>query len=413
MAGPTPAPGNRTRLRARRPLSLAAPLALSVACLLAAPMAQATPARLAALGAVDGIEDEALLFRWPGSAPDHAGRLSLDGRVIDAPDGWAADGAQFTGPGLSVAWRGDHGWTLGFAAHAWAADTDHVALHRDAPGASYSWLLARKAGPAHVGATWRSVWGGWSSDADARDEFGHRRDDLGLGARLDLSPGAYLDLAADARRQANRMQGPGDPAAWDAGERVSARSWSARARAFVQLREGAVLTLATERLREDFDGPVAGEVWADDAALAQDNRLSRAAATLSRLPDPDTMFAATLSWAQASADRAVIAGATALAPSAAGRMLALAIAAERRANWWLSLRGSLSIARLDVDIDGGIDAPGAREHPVDAAAGVGLHLGSWGADLAVGNAPSPATRRLLEGSGERRAWLRATLHHDF
>lgn len=407
MAGTTPAVGTRSRRRA----PFAARLTLAAACLLAAPIAAASPARQAALGSLDGIEDEASLFRWPGSAPDHAGRLSLDFGVIDPREGWSAGGGQpRTGPGLSIAWRAARDWTCGFAVHARAADADHASLHRDGPGASYSWLLARAAGPVHLGATWRSAWGGWSSDPDPRDEFEHRRDDFGLGARLDLSPGAYLDLAADARRQANRMQGPGDPAAWDAGERVSTRSWSARARAFVQLREGSVLTLAAERLREDFDGSVAGDDWDAGAALAQDNRLWRAAATLGRLPDPDTMYAATIAFAQAGARRAAIAGTSALAPSEEGRVATITVAAERRARWWLSLRGSLSAAWLERERG---DAPAARERPLDAAAGVGLHLGSWGADLAVGNSPSPSTRRLLEDAGQRRAWLRATIHHDF
>lgn len=396
--------------RPRRAVPPAVALAAASMLSLAPPPAAATPARQAALGIVDGLEDEAAIFRWPGSAPDFAGRLALDAGVVDFRDGWTFDGSlPRTGPGLALAWRAGRDWTAGFGVHARAADSDHAGLHRDGPGASFSWLLARAVGRAQVGAMWRSTAGGWSSDADARDEFEHRRDDLGLGARLDLSPRAYLDLAVDARRQANNMQGPGDPPAWDVGRRVSARSWSARARAFVGLRPGSVLSLVAERLREDFTGPVAGGAWDADAALAQDNRLARAEATFCRLPDPDTMLAATLSWAQVSARRSPVAGATTVAAADDRRVLLLALAAERRASWWLSLRASAAVSRLDRD---GNDAKPVG-HPVNAAAGVGLHLGAWGADLAVGNTPAPATWNGLDDIGRGRAWLRATLQRDF
>lgn len=407
MACPT---HGATGHRPRRAFPPAIAIAAASMLAMAPPPAAATPARQAALGIVDGLEDEAAIFRWPGSAPDFAGRLALDAGVIDFREGWTAgDALPRTGPGLSLAWRTGANWTAGFGASVRAADSDHAGLHRDGPGASFTWLLARAIGTAQVGATWRSAAGGWSSDADARDEFEHRRDDLGLGARLDLAPSAYLDLAVDARRQANRMQGPGDPPAWDAGERASARSWSARARAFIEIGAGSVLSLAAERLREDFTGPVAGSAWESGAALAHDNRLARAEATLCRLPDPDTMLAATLAWAQASARRAPVAGATTVAAADDRRVLSVAFAAERRTRWWLSLRASLSISRLDRD-GGGLQGV---ERPVNAAAGIGLHLGAWGADLAAGSTPAPAPWNGLDNTGRGRAWLRATMRRDF
>lgn len=389
-------------------------LALVLAALLLPSPAPATPARQAALGGVDGIEDDASVFRWPGAARDHAGRVWVDSGAVDPREGWTADGAlPRTGPSLALAWDGGRGWTTGFAAHVRAADADHVGLHRDGPGASFTWLLARAVGGVDLGATWRSAWGGWSSDADARDEFEHRRDDLGLGARLDLSPRAYLDLAGDVRRQVNRLQGPGDPPAWDAGESASARSWSARARLFVELRPTAVLALVAERLREDFTGPVAGEAWERDAALAQDNRLTRLEATLCRLPDPDRLLAATLSWTRAVTASHLLAGATGPVGDGDVRALGLRLSAEQRLNWWLSLRATVGATDLTHGRapDGGAGRP--SERPLDAAAGLGLHLGDWGADLAVGNTRLPTPWRWLAGAPDREPWLRATLHHDF
>jgi len=391
---------------------VAAALALSV--LLLPSFAAATPARQAALGLGDGLEDDAAFFRWPGAARDHAGRVWLDSGTVDPRSGWAGpDPLPRSGPSLALAWNGGRGWTAGFAAHARAADADHAGLHRDGPGASFTWLLARAVGGVDVGATWRSAHGGWSTDADARDEFEHRRDDAGLGARLDLSPRAYLDLAADVRRQVNRQQGPGDPPAWNAGESVSARSWSARTRLFVELREGAVLSLVAERLREDFTGPVAGETWERDAALAQDNRLTRLEATLCRLPDPDRLLAVTVSWARASAAPRAVAGAALAAADDDVRVLGLRLAAEQRLNWWLSLRAGLGVTDLRR-ADAGAGAAGPRtDDPVDAAVGLGLHLGAWGADLAAGTAPLPAPWRWLRDAPEPQPWLRATLRRDF
>lgn len=389
-------------------------VALVLAALLLPSPAPATPARQAALGAVDGIEDDASFFRWPGAARDHAGRVWVDSGAVDPREGWTDDDAlPRAGPALALAWDGGRGWTTGFAAHVRAADSDHVGLHRDGPGASFTWLLARAVGSVDVGATWRSAWGGWSSDADARDEFEHRRDDLGLGARLDLSRRAYLDLAGDVRRQVNRLQGPGDPPAWDAGESVSARSWSARARLFVELRPSAVLTLVAERLREDFTGPVAGETWERDAALAQDNRLTRLEATLCRLPDPDRLLAATLSWTRAATARRPLAGTPATVGDDDVRALGLRLSVEQRLNWWLSLRATVGATDLAHGRapDGGTGRP--SERPLDAAAGLGLHLGAWGADLAVGNTRLPTPWRWLSGAPDREPWLRATLHHDF
>lgn len=397
--------------------ALAAPVTVALLLALLPAAAAGTPARQAALGGGDGLEDASAIFRWPGSARDHVGRLWFDSGVVDPRDGWTTgDDQPRTGPAIALAWNGGRGWTAGFAAHVRAADADHVGLHRDGPGTSYSWLLARAIGPVDVGATWRSVWGGWNADADTPDEFEHRRDDLGLGARLDLSPRAYLDVAGDIRRQANRLQGRGDPPDWDLGESASSRSWSARARLFVELHTRSVLTLAAERLREDFTGPVAGGDWLPDVALDQDNRLARIEATICLLPDPDRLLAASVLYAQARATRVAAAGDGDADTAGSGkvRVLGLRLAAEQRLNWWLSLRASAGItdlARYSLDDDD--DAGRIGDTPLDVAAGVGLHLGAWGADLAAGNTPLPAPWRWLAPGADHDAWLRATLHHDF
>jgi hypothetical protein len=381
----------------------------------AAAPAAATPARSLALAAGDLLEDDAAYFRWPGSARDHAGRFWIDSGRIDPEDGWTADGdLPRTGPSAGLAWvpaEGASPWTAAFAIHARAADSDHVGLHRDGPGASFSWLAGRTLGPVDLALTWRSTYGGWSSDADARDEFEHHRDDIGLGARFDLSPRAYLDVAGDVRRQRNRMQAPGDPAAWDTGALASNRSWSARARAFIALGDVSVLSIAGERLREDFSGPVIGETWLPESAFDHDNRFWRLGAAWSWQPDPDRLLAVTGEYSRATGRRSLRAGAPLDEAWDHVRAVALRLAGEQRLNWWLSLRASLAMTTTSGYVRGATD-DGSATH-LDAAGGLALHLGAWGADLTAGGAPLDGPWRWLLADPGADPWLHATIHHDF
>lgn len=371
----------------------------------------ATPARQIALGGGDCLEDDASVYRWPGAAMDHAGALWLDSGTIDPRDGWTADGDRpHTGPSATLVWRPESGrapWVAGFAVQTRAADGDHVGLHRDGPGASFGWLAGRRLGAFDVAATWRSVYGGWSSDDDARDEFEHHRDDVGVGLRRGLSSRAWLDVAGDVRRQRNRVQAPGDPAAWDTGNQTSWRSWSLRARAFAGLGERTVLSLAGERVREDFAGPVVGPTWEVDSVLDQDNRLWRLAAALTRLPDPDRLLSFTAEYLRVTAEARALAGSADAPANRRARTFSLRLAAERRVNWWLSLRGSLAVtARADeVELEG--------RRLVDAAGGFALHLGVWSLDTTASALPAPEAWRWLLAEPRRDLWLRATVRREF
>ena len=397
-------------------LSAALLLTVGVAVLSVATPAGATPARALALAAGDYLEDDGSVFRWPGSARDHAGRWWLDSGRIDPRDGWNADGRQpRTGPATGLVWNPGDGsgrWTAGFAAHARAADSDHVGLHRDGPGAAFTWLAGSTVGPLDVAATWRSVTGGWSSDDDARDEFEHQRDDLALGARFDLTPGAYVDLAVDRRHQRNRIQAPGDPAAWDTGNLASWRSWSARARAFIALNDATVLTPVAEILREDFDGPVVDEIWLPATVMDHANRMWRLGTALAWLPDPDRLLALTGEYLEIRTRQAWLAGDDSGLPRSDHlSALSLRVAGEQRLYWWLSLRASLSLTRVGHRGTGDVAAP--DDWVADPAGGAALHLGAWGADVTVGGAPLPEPWRWL--AAERGADLRlhATIHRDF
>lgn len=385
------------------------PLALAAAALLPVP-AHATPARSLALSAGDFLEDDAAVFRWPGSARDLAGRLWLDSGLVDPAEGWAPPGVQpRTGPAVALAWTpgGDGPWTAGFALHARAADGDHAGLHRDGPGAGFTWLVGRALGPVDLAATWRSAYGGWSADADAADEFEHHRDDIGLGARFDVSPRAYVDVAVDRRHERNRMQAPGDPAAWDTGNLSSGRSWSARVRGFVALGPHAVLTPVGEHLREDYSGPIVGESWWPDSAMAHDGRLDRLGLAISWLPDPDRQFMLAAEHLDIRVSHTLVAGDGERLPRLDDvSTTSLRACAERRLNWWLSLRASLAWTRVTAE-------SGSSEHYLDPAGGLALHLGVWGVDLAAGAAPLPEPWRWLSPDPGANLRLRATVHRDF
>ncbi len=390
--------------------TIAAAALLLGAC--AALPARATPARVFALGGGDYLEDTSALFRWPGSARDDAGWWSVDAGRIDPEDGWTAPGAwPRTGPAAAFAWTPggqDSPWVAAFAVHARAADSDHVGLHRDGPGASFTWLAGRRLGPLDVAATWRSAYGGLSSDADARDEFEHHRDDFGLGARFDLSPGAYVDVAGDMRRERNRALAQGDPGAWDTGNLASNRSWSVRARAFIAVRERLVLAPVAEILREDYAGPVENETWRQDTASTHNGRLHRLGLGLCWLPDPDRLVALTIERLDIDNRHALIVGNELGLPRHDDVTTgSLRLAAEQRLNWWLSLRASLAWTRATyADIRGGAGQ-------VDAAGGAALHLGVWGLDVAAGSEPLPEPWRWLSLDPKPGLVLRATLHRDF
>lgn len=386
----------------------------AVAALVAASPAHATPARLLALGGGDHISDASEVFRWPGAARDDADNWCLDSGRLFSPDAWAApDALQDTGPAAAVGWNPggpDGKWTAGLAAYAFAADADHAGLHREGPGRSLACLAGRRVGPVDIAATWRVAFGAVPGQVGPADEYEHHRNDVGVGARVDLSPGAFVDVAGDLRRERNLAVGGAAALDPSGDEAMTARGWSARARAFVSIREHVVLTPTAEYLDEVIDGTFAPEAWWLDAPAAHhDLRLIRLGVALTWLPDPDRLFAV-------SYERSDIEGRALRIDPAANTIPFpwdttvdhLRLAAEQRVNWWLSLRASAGLVR-HVDGSGYPD----DDYHVDVAGGAALHLGAWGLDLAAGSAPVPEPRRWLSTSADTEPGLRASLHREF
>lgn len=392
------------------------PAAMAVAALVATAPARATPARQLALGGGDYVEDTSAVFRWPGSARDDAGCWWLDSGRLFSPDAWSAmDSRQETGPATALTWMpgGTGGpWTAGVAAYLFSGDADHAGMHRDGPGSSLAVLVGRRLGGVDVAATWRTTSGALLvvDDEDLEGtEFRHRRDDVGLGARFDLSSRAYLDVAGDLRRERDRRLAQRSPNVMSAEDPQVVRAWSARARAFLAVREHVVLTPAVEIVSEDIDGAPRPDIWwVFDPETHHDDRLLRFGAALCWLPDPDRQVA--LSFERLDLDRRASEPvahpdrAPVIDDRASG---SLRLAAEQRLSWWLSLRASLTWTRVTFT-----DGRTAEPH-VDVAGGAAVHLGSWGLDLAAGSAPLPEPRRWLAFDPGADLVLRASLHREF
>ncbi len=389
-----------SRLAGGRPSRTFTMPSLGVAVLLAcaaAPAARATPARLFALGGGDHLTDTSDLFRWPGAARDDAGGWWVDSGRLFAPDAWGArDDSQDTGPAAAVAWNpgGDEGaWTAGLGAWAFAADADQSGLHRDGPGRSLAALLGRRAGNIDVAASWRVSFGDVPGAVGPAETYRHRRDVVGLGARLDVSPRAFLDLACDAQRERNLAIGGLDALDPRGDEVLAAKGWSARARAFIALDDHLTLAPVAEVVEETRDGARAADQWWLPVPTGHtDERLVRLGAGLCRLSGPDRLLA--LSFEHLSVR---------------GNNLGhLRLAMEQRVNWWLSLRASTGVVRTAGQGNFGVD-----DYEPDLAGGAALHLGPWSLDVSAGTSRPPEPRRWLAVTGRTDSCLRATLQRTF
>lgn len=390
------------------------PAVLAVAALLATAPAIATPARLFALGGGDHLSDTSEVFRWPGAARDDAGGWYLDSGRLFTLDAWAApDALQDTGPAAAIAWNPggpDSRWTAALAACAFAADADHTGLHRDGPGRSLAGLAGRRLGRVDAAATWRVAFGDVPGDIGPAEKYRHHRDEIGLGARVDLGPGAFIDVAGDMRRERN-LAGGGAAALDPSGdEAMAARGWSARARAFVSVREHLVLAPVGEVVDEVVDGSLDPDAWWADAPAAHgDRRMLRLGVALCWLPDPDRLFA--VSYERSDIDSRAVRNdpaANTIPFIRDTNVDHLRLAIEQRVNWWLSLRASTGLVR-----EAHPGGSGEDNYDVDVAGGAALHLGAWGLDVAAGSAPAPEPRRWLSVGADADYGFRASLHREF
>ncbi|PIE75733.1 hypothetical protein CSA17_05915 [bacterium DOLJORAL78_65_58] len=299
-------------------------LVLLALILPAAVPAHATTARIHALGGdADFFEDDAGITRWYGSLADYPDHLALMAGTFNIPDGyWLTPSRKISGPAATLVKHLDKAGRWGTVGLAWRdLDTDDdLFLENNRLRENVQFLYGHNLGP--VDATLSYGHGSWRVDdgAAVRDHGAHT---FGLGARLDLNPDAYLDLAWDMRRTSRHDEGP---------EKIH----NLRGRAFVGLTERTVLVPVAERIREQRVHPFS----AVNNPQAADHRLTRLGLGLDFLPDTDHLLLLGLLYEDGRRHYAGY--------HESWTAWLLRSGFESRVSAWLTVRGGLTYIRHDV-----------------------------------------------------------------
>jgi hypothetical protein len=382
----------------------------------------ATSSRIRSLGGAGSFfEDDNNVLRWFGSVVDYPnlavaelGQFDLDAR--DEP--WDERIAR-QGGGFHVAPDAARRWGV-FAVYF---ESDPLLETTGAiPGGAFTAMWGRSFGHWSPALYFRGTSFNNSTDSSVtqllgRSEFHHW---LGIGLRGDLSDGAYLDLAAEAHNTqfdyADHSRGiaSGYSNTWD--------SWSARGRAFVSLSEKVVLVPLLEH-RRDVRPTFSLEL--DDAADL-DARITRVGAGLDVLPDADNLVLITAEYRDL---RSELRGRG--SPEARfhrqtidGYSLRGRVGIESRVLAWLTLRFGVEYRRIDEDRY--LMHPGGSDYDVWAAShntyvetplnlGLGLHFGSFSADVVVNDGAPFGVGYALTGAGQRESatFTSITLSYGF
>lgn len=378
---------------------------LAALLVLAAGSAGATTARLRALGGGAAyLEDPANVLSWYGSLGDYPDQALIETGTWKLNGGYPGEAESR----ISGGWAGAHlavpgGVTLAAFYHDRFDDGDPAQLIPSQLGHGMTLLACRAFGPAQVGLalrygsfsdSWRdSTTGGLIIPSYVPEAMGRdlRRLDLGLGVRLDLNEGAYLDFAGE--RRGVRIEESRIAALEDdyEGMRESNGTFAGRIRAFFRSSENSALAPHVELQRVDQPLPL---VWYGLMPEVDVWQL-RAGTGWSWFPDPDRMILLYYEYLYGEGDMTT----RSLSPSFAEARYDLkwnagraGIALETRFLPWLSLRtayrweyrsrsetvyspiGTWS-GRNPVETDG-------IEHFLSL--GAGLHLGRTDVDLTVG-----------------------------
>ncbi|HPF69042.1 MAG TPA: hypothetical protein PLQ13_00105 [Candidatus Krumholzibacteria bacterium] len=383
-----------------------APLRLLAAllCLAAAAPAAASTARLAALGG-DGfyLDDPAAARTWYGALGDHPDWVAVESGAFMHDLGYPRSlvgGGRAAGPAAGLHWaigEGGRSATVGL----WWNDRANAGgigeLGADELDTSWQVMAAHPFGKVTGAVSLRHA--GAERDLNAYVHRDAIRDDFGLGLRWSVSTKAYLDVAGEIVRLEDRSHVGGDEPV----TRSTADSWGARARAFVQVGDGLVLTPVLERRTENRS-------WSAVATDADRSwRLWRVGAGLTWLPDPDhlVLLAADFRDAGEYRDRD-----TDHELSATASVVDLRVAFEARVHALLSLRLASGYRATRAEIDG-VAAYDLDQVPLSA--GVAVHAGPADLELSLANLPPVGPDGLREPwwPNEIATWLNAGLNWWF
>ncbi len=370
--------------RAPRPrphVSRWAVCALFACALAAAGTATATETRVRSLGGDgDWFDDTANVLRWYGCLPAYPQMA-----VVEYGEyAWRAEDSAGAGVHWSPAGR-DGTASLGLYLFD-DLDRANNPARPDGVNVLAGWRWGRAALGLHVGTSY--VWAGAEMNELS----------LGLGARLDLNPRAFLDLAADLRGSRLRRE-EGE----DAVERQSWGSFALRARALRELGPQVVLLAVAEYARDDRDLLVpAFLTYGGLASSRLDAWAARGGVAVQVLPHPDAMVIAAIDWREGRQDVAQWpSGGQLLEPipviSQTHSYPTERLAVEARVRPWLSLRASC--VHVPTGVAQPLWVPGVGSF--DVACGLGFHVGDLDADVLLSDGAPFNLGSWLTNAGEQ------------
>ena len=399
-------------------------LALCVLLLPATPVLATTPRVTALGGAGDYLEDDSGYLRWFGALGDYGNAATVDFGHFNIYKGYHdLFENTLSGPGIRVRQHLGQGLgtDLGTLAVFWQRqDTDLPlsTLFRIERKNTYGFTYARRVGPVQLGINGQNCPGDYLVRHDVSpfpafdiQYLDHRRS-WGLGARMDLSPSAYLDVAL-------RTEKISVETALTSEHQSTSREfdglWSTnlRSRLFLRLGESTALVPLLEYLHEQR--PSAARAMTTFGNL--DGVMVRLGCGLNHFPDVDHAYFVTFEWENVDSSF--------LTPSIYGtrefemdwNAFRLQVGSETRTLPWLTLRSSVGylLSRgkgMPSWWDLG-DRDGLDIDDLDYSLGVGLHLPGWDLDAAITSTePRPGLGTPVWGTySYETTWLSVSLRY--
>ena len=388
-------------------------LLLLAALIIITASAHATTTRVRSLGGQsDYLEDDSGVLRWYGSLVDYP-QLA----TIDLGD-WSHDTGDIEHAAGGLHYQFDEAGKWGTAATYFGDD-----LPEPDPGGWFRLLWARRFGKVSLGATFRGTSHSAASSGppehflQGESQFIH---DLGLGARWDLSDRLYADLAAEIRE--------GEIDYYDAEHGITVEddggfdSYGLRGRLFHGLNKNAAAIYRLEwyRDRRAVTDPTMNDLVDLDA------RTFKVGLGFNILPDPDNLVLASVDYDRREEDR------RARHPffadwTEAYRLwwrLDMRVGVESRLLPWLTLRAAASYRRTVDELALTYTWPDdyavrSYDYKIDVrtpvVVGVGLHFGSFDADLAINDSAlyDPNAGSARRDVGEDDTFTSLTLRYAF
>lgn len=412
----------RLQLRFFRPV----PWLLLTVALVSLPISGlATSTRIHSLGGSGGyFEDNHNILRWYGSLGDYPDLAVIETGHFDLTDGYDDDwGQTVSGPGGGVTVKFDQAgrWgTGGLYFHGQASDSDPGSLHRDYLGGSITALYSRDIAGVSGTLMYRHAGDSGSPSTDYASVstgtvYERSRDDIGLGARLDISSQAYLDLAGDIRHISNQASGSLTAYdSWDTGPLDSWANFGLRARAFIGLNDRLALVPLAEYVSEDFTGTSFAGVNLGPATSDNKGHLVRLGAGLDFFVNADNLLLFSTEYLDGQVDHRIddLQGEALDYWQEDYSVWLMILAFETRLAHWITVRASTGYEHIDNR--GDVPNPATGEH-IPLGLGLGLHVGTLALDLALTDRQPQGLSRYSAtlAAEESSTWLSLTMSYGF